>query len=123
MQNPNASQWNIGCVGFETQNYCVGHVHFMLFVSISFALGSQRKRSFQWNMGLRILAGATEIIVWPVENWKNSYVINKYLKHTAIQTSKQHSLITAGYTKVQFLKNVIGNSIRRTSVMLKMDSI
>ena len=26
----------------------------MLFVSISFALGSQRQRSFQWNMGLRI---------------------------------------------------------------------
>ena len=29
----------------------VGHVHFMLFVSVSFALGSQRKRGFQWNMG------------------------------------------------------------------------
>ena len=32
----------------------VGHVHFMLFVSISFALGSQRKRRFQWNIGLRL---------------------------------------------------------------------
>ena len=29
----------------------VRHVHFMLFVSISFALGSQRERVFQWNMG------------------------------------------------------------------------
>ena len=33
---------------------CVGHVHFMLFVSISFALGIQRKPGFWWNMGLRI---------------------------------------------------------------------
>ena len=32
------------------QNLCVGHVHLMLFVSVSFALG-QRKHSFQWNMG------------------------------------------------------------------------
>ena len=29
----------------------VGDVHFMLFVLISFALGSQRKPSLQWNMG------------------------------------------------------------------------
>ena len=29
----------------------VGHLHFMLFVSISFKLGSQRKPNFQWNMG------------------------------------------------------------------------
>ena len=27
------------------------HVHFIFFVLISFALGSRRKRSFQWNMG------------------------------------------------------------------------
>ena len=29
----------------------VGHVHLMLFVSISFALGSQHEREFWWNMG------------------------------------------------------------------------
>ena len=58
MQNP---QWNIGCVGYQTQNLCLGHVHFMLFVSISFALGGQRKHNFQWNMGLRPVAG----IAWP----------------------------------------------------------
>ena len=32
----------------------VGHVHFMLFVSILFALGSQREGSFQWNMGFKV---------------------------------------------------------------------
>ena len=53
-RNPNASQWNKGCIGFKTQFLCVGHVHFMLFVSISFTLGSKRKRSFQWNMGFTI---------------------------------------------------------------------
>ena len=37
-QNPTASQWYIGCVGFHTHNYCVGHVHFMLFVSVHLRL-------------------------------------------------------------------------------------
>ena len=32
---------------------CVGHVRFIFFVLISFALGSRRRPSFQWNMGLR----------------------------------------------------------------------
>ena len=50
--NPNAGRWNIGWVGSPGVAAHVGHVHFMLFVSISFALGSQRERSFQWNMGL-----------------------------------------------------------------------
>ena len=31
----------------------VGHVHFMLFVSISFALGNHFEPSFRWNMGFR----------------------------------------------------------------------
>ena len=48
---PDASQWNIGRVGPSG----VGHVHFRLFVSISFAFRSQHKRSFQWNMGFRLL--------------------------------------------------------------------
>ena len=53
--NPNASRWNIGGVGSPTQNSCVGHVDFMLFVSMSFALGSQREPSIQWNMGLKMI--------------------------------------------------------------------
>ena len=32
MQNPNASQWNTGCVGFQTQNSCVGHVFCVDFI-------------------------------------------------------------------------------------------
>ena len=39
-----------------TQNSGVVHVHFMFFVLISFALGSQREPSFQWNMGLSIFS-------------------------------------------------------------------
>ena len=42
----------IGYVGSPGIGACIGHVHFMLFASISFALGSQCKRGFQWNMGL-----------------------------------------------------------------------
>ena len=49
---PDASQWNIGGVGPSGVEAGVVHVHFRLFVSISFAFGGQRKRSFQWNMGL-----------------------------------------------------------------------
>ena len=48
------SQWNISCVGSLALGLCVGHVHFLFFVLILFALGSRRKRSFQWNMGLRL---------------------------------------------------------------------
>ena len=48
-QNSNASQWNIGCIGSQTQHFRVGHVHFFFFVSISFVLGP----AFQWNTGLR----------------------------------------------------------------------
>ena len=44
----------IGCVGSPTQNLCSGHVYFMLFVLISFALLTQREPSLQGNMGLRI---------------------------------------------------------------------
>ena len=56
MQNPNAGQWNIGCIGSPTQNFHIGHVHFRLFVLISFALGTQREPSLQWNMRYRISA-------------------------------------------------------------------
>ena len=58
-QNPISTQWNIGCVGSLALGLCVGHVHFIFFVLISFVLGSRRKRSFQWNMGLKFktLAG------------------------------------------------------------------
>ena len=52
-RNPNASQWNVGCVGSPGFGACIGLVHFMLFVSISFALGSQREHSFQSNMGFK----------------------------------------------------------------------
>ena len=39
-QNPNSSQWNIGCIGSLALGLCVGHVHFIFFVFISFVLGS-----------------------------------------------------------------------------------
>ena len=35
-QNPNASQFYIGCVGSPMQKIHFGHAHFMLFVLISF---------------------------------------------------------------------------------------
>ena len=39
--SPNASQWNTAHVRYA--RVCVGHVHIMLFVTISFGLGSQHK--------------------------------------------------------------------------------
>ena len=52
-QTPIANRWNIGRVGSPSQNR-VGHVDSMLFVSLSLALGSQRQRNFQWNMGYSV---------------------------------------------------------------------
>ena len=43
---PNASRWNIGCVGSPGVGARDGHVHFMFFVFISFTLGSQREHRF-----------------------------------------------------------------------------
>ena len=57
--SPNASQWNIGCIGFPTQNLRVGHVHFMMFVLISLAFVTQREPSLQWNMGLTLVSVTT----------------------------------------------------------------
>ena len=39
--------------GPPTQNIHVGHVHVMLFMSISFVSGTQRKLVFHWNMGFK----------------------------------------------------------------------
>ena len=51
------SQWNIVCAGSPRIGAGVGHVHFMLFVSFSFALGSQCEPSFRWNMGFKSMGG------------------------------------------------------------------
>ena len=53
-QTPNANRWNIVYADPLAFGPRVGHVHFMLFVSISFALGTQHKPVFEWNMGFRI---------------------------------------------------------------------
>ena len=53
---PNAIRWNIGGVGTPTRGAGIGHVDFMLFVSISFALVSQRELSFKWNMVFKKLS-------------------------------------------------------------------
>ena len=52
-QNPNASQWNIGCVGSQTQISPVGHEHFIILVLISFALGSQFPVKYGLNSSCR----------------------------------------------------------------------
>ena len=48
---PNVSQWNIVCVVSPRVGARFGHVHFMFFVSILFALATQQKSSFRWNIG------------------------------------------------------------------------
>ena len=53
-QTPNANRWNIGRVGSPAQNSRIGHVDFMLFVLISFALVTQHEPSLQSKMGCRV---------------------------------------------------------------------
>ena len=82
-RNPNASQWNIGCVGSLVLGLCVGHVHFICFVLISFALGGRRKHSFQWNMGFnncnaRLCSRLSNLAfscIDEIENWSHSFTL------------------------------------------------
>ena len=50
----------------------------MLFMSISFALGGQRKHSFQWNMGFRISVNRRKQVLgweWAIDlNWQHQLV-------------------------------------------------
>ena len=48
-------QWNIGCLGSLALGLCVGHVHFIFFVLISFAFCSRRKPVFSVEYGLNIV--------------------------------------------------------------------
>ena len=43
---PNASRWNIGRVGSPRMGARIGHIHFMMFVLISFVLGTQMQTRF-----------------------------------------------------------------------------
>ena len=61
MRTPNARRWNIGRIGSSCIEACIGHVHSMFFVLISFALGTQRKPVFRWNMGsLEVISYLTD---------------------------------------------------------------
>ena len=60
--SPNVSQGNIDHVGYARVGFALGMgIHFMLFVSCSLGLGSQR--NFWWNTGLRYEARET-IMRW-----------------------------------------------------------
>ena len=48
-RKPNASQWNIGCVGSQTQISRVGHVHFIFFGVDFICIGYPTQTRFQWN--------------------------------------------------------------------------
>ena len=68
---PDASQWNIGGVGPSGVGAGVGHVHFIFFVSISFAFCSRRKPVFRWNMGFKFL-------------WKNISTLDRYMSTSSL---------------------------------------
>ena len=58
---------------------CVGHVHFMLFVSLLVELGSQRERNFQWNTGLCCHTNSYPLTLL----FKDNY-LHRYCKRTII---------------------------------------
>ena len=51
-RDPNASRLNIGCVGSPCVGAHIGHVHFMMFVSISFKVGYPTQMRFSVEYGL-----------------------------------------------------------------------
>ena len=87
---PDASQWNIGGVGLSGVGAGVGHVHFMLFMSISFASGTQRKLVFQWNMGFMVYA------------WDKSAI-----KRQALVMGRKHCFIPNRTTTVPLTLSVV----------------
>ena len=60
----------------QTQNSGAGHVHLMFFVLISFALGSQRQPSFQWNMGLIVSVIKDSLLS---DKWTFNLIEEEYL--------------------------------------------
>ena len=93
MPTPDGSQWNIGGVGPSGIGAGVGHVDFRLFVSISFAFGSQRKRSFQWNMGLNFFFQTLRI----VSAHTHIYTYGLYMFLSEIVTKKNKAASTPLY--------------------------
>ena len=55
---PNVSQWNIGCVGSQTQNSRAGHVHFFFLCVDFIRVGSH----FSVDYGLKLLVSATKLL-------------------------------------------------------------
>ena len=79
---PDASQWNIGCIGSLALGLCVGNVHFMFFVLISFASDTRRKPVFQWNMGLKV---HLKRIMSQIHNVGPSFCLMKYQKELQLK--------------------------------------
>ena len=52
LANPKASQWNIGCIGSQTQISRVCHVHFMFFGVDFICVWYPLQTRFQWNIDL-----------------------------------------------------------------------
>ena len=68
-RDPHASQWNIGCVGSQTQSSRIGHVHFFFFCVDFIRVGSRFSVEYglkptqgpnvngfasQWNIGFKV---------------------------------------------------------------------
>ena len=82
---PNAKrQWYIGCVVYRLQNFRVGHLDFMVFVLILFALATQREPSLQWNMGFRLQPQTMPTYWYPKRGQKASWTPTK--NPTRVQT-------------------------------------
>ena len=56
-QNPNASQWKIGCVGSPTQSFHIGHVHFRVVCAHYICVGYLKRTQFAVEYGLLSFRG------------------------------------------------------------------
>ena len=91
---PNASQWNIGCVGSQTQNFRVGHVHF-IFLGVGFISVCP---TFQWNMGFSHFLNSTcnmqpsfkgsSTVILPTQR---NYLVESWRIESAFPLSPSHN--------------------------------
>ena len=54
-QNPNASQWNIGCVGCQRKIFASGMYISCFLCRFHLRQAQQRKPVFRWNMGFTVV--------------------------------------------------------------------
>ena len=81
-RNPNASQWNIGCVVSPKQIFFPWPCRFRVVYPVFLSLGTQCELCSQWNMGLRTLLLS---VILETLLYKQVYISTLYVLYILIE--------------------------------------